>query len=148
MLDRSSRRPGLFLTHSELRWKQSWKAWSRKECWYSEWATPVVIVPKKDGTTRLCGNYKVTVYPVLEVDQYPLPKPEDLFASLSGGSFETGSDRCLQLEGVGRAIADIGNPQHPPWSLPLLKAAVRDYLCTSSLREDHGRHTLKYESCY
>ena len=34
---------------------------------------------------RICGDYKVMVNQALEVDQYPLPNPEDLFATLAGG---------------------------------------------------------------
>ena len=52
---------------------------------HSDWATPIVAVPKKDGKLRLCSDYKVTINPVMEVDQYPQPKSDDLFATLSGG---------------------------------------------------------------
>ena len=52
---------------------------------HSQWAAPVVPVPKGDGRIRLCGDYKVTINPALEVDKYPLPKPDDLFATLAGG---------------------------------------------------------------
>ena len=51
----------------------------------SDWAAPVVPVPKGDGRIRVCGDYKVTCNPCLEPDQYPLPNPNDLFASLAGG---------------------------------------------------------------
>ncbi|XP_041962465.1 uncharacterized protein K02A2.6-like [Alosa sapidissima] len=52
---------------------------------HSDWATPVVPVSKKDGTVRLCGDFKVTLNPALCVDKYPIPRIEDLFASLAGG---------------------------------------------------------------
>ena len=50
---------------------------------YSEWAAPIVTVPKKDGKLRICGDYKVTINPVLDVDKHPLPRPDEMFASLS-----------------------------------------------------------------
>ena len=52
---------------------------------HSDWAAPIVTVPKKDGEVRICGDYKVTVNPVVDVDTYLLLCPEDLFATLAGG---------------------------------------------------------------
>ncbi|XP_037279677.1 uncharacterized protein LOC119172626 [Rhipicephalus microplus] len=52
---------------------------------YSEWATPVVPVLKRDGTVRICGDFKVTLNPVCEMESYPLPVVDDIFATLRGG---------------------------------------------------------------
>lgn len=51
----------------------------------SEWAAPIVPVPKPDNKVRVCGDYKVTINPYLDINQYPLPKAEELFAALNGG---------------------------------------------------------------
>ena len=56
-----------------------------KKVSHSSWAAPIVPVPKKDGKVRICGDYKVTVNPHLDVDQHPLPRPEELFATLANG---------------------------------------------------------------
>ena len=54
---------------------------------FSEWAAPIVVVPKKDGRVRICGDYKVTINPVLDIEQYPLLRADDLFATLAGGKY-------------------------------------------------------------
>lgn len=51
----------------------------------SDWATPIVPVMKKDGTIRICGDFKITLNKCLEVDRFPLPRVEDLLAKLHGG---------------------------------------------------------------
>ena len=52
---------------------------------FSDWAAPIVPVVKPDGTVRICGDYKLTVNQAAKTDTYPLPRIEELFASLSGG---------------------------------------------------------------
>lgn len=68
---------------------------------FSEWAAPIVPVVKSSGAIRLCGDFKVTVNPNVKVDTYPIPRVEDLFASLRGGkSFTTLdlSEAYLQMQ--------------------------------------------------
>ena len=67
----------------------------------SEWATPTVPVRKPNGSVRLCRDYKVTINPYLNVNQYPLPRPEELFATLNNGQHFTKldlSEAYLQIE--------------------------------------------------
>ena len=52
---------------------------------FSEWAAPIVPVMKTNGDVRICGDYKCTVNQVSKLDNYPIPKTEDLLATLGGG---------------------------------------------------------------
>ena len=56
-----------------------------KKVMHSKWAAPIVPVPKRDGKVRICGDYKVTINQAIDVDQYPLPRPTDLFATMAKG---------------------------------------------------------------
>ena len=52
---------------------------------YSPWASGVVSVAKRDTKdVRLCGDYKVTINPVIR-EKFPLPRVEDIFAKMAGG---------------------------------------------------------------
>ena len=53
---------------------------------FSDWAAPIVAIRKSDKqSVRICGDYKMSVNPVSKLDRYPIPRVEDLFATLSGG---------------------------------------------------------------
>ena len=50
---------------------------------FSEWAAPIVPVLQADKSVRICGDFKVTVNPVSKLNRYPIPKIEDLLATLA-----------------------------------------------------------------
>ncbi|KAK1665150.1 hypothetical protein QYE76_053309 [Lolium multiflorum] len=51
----------------------------------SPWRSPVLFVDKKDGTIRLCTDYR-KLNDVTIKNKYPLPKIEDLFDQLTGAT--------------------------------------------------------------
>ena len=51
----------------------------------SDWASPVLIVPKPNGKIRICGDYKRTVNSVIENEEFPIPTPVDLLSKMEGG---------------------------------------------------------------
>ena len=53
---------------------------------FSEWATPIVPIVKEDGTIRICGDYKQTINQAAKLDNYPIPRMEDLYATLGEGT--------------------------------------------------------------
>ena len=49
----------------------------------SPWGAPVIFVEKKDGTQRMCADYR-SLNEVTIKNKYPLPRIEDLFDQLRG----------------------------------------------------------------
>ena len=59
---------------------------------HTAWASAIVLVPKKDGTKRLCIDYR-PLNAIVPRSSFPLPKISDIFAVLKGKRFFT----CLDL---------------------------------------------------
>ncbi|KAF2896114.1 hypothetical protein ILUMI_10062 [Ignelater luminosus] len=66
----------------------------------SEWSSQIVPVMRSNGTVRLCGNY-IKINKQLEDVFYPLPRIDDIYASLAGNTKFSKidlSDAYLQFE--------------------------------------------------
>jgi len=58
---------------------------------HSAWASPVVIVPKKNGKARFCVDYR-RLYNITKKDAYPLPRMRDCLDSLVDAQVFTSLD--------------------------------------------------------
>ena len=80
---------------------------------FSEWASPIVIVPRSDGRLFICGDYKRTVNACLDNDTFPQPTPEELFSKTHVGKKFSKTDVTSVLTNAVRgAVAKIFNNQH------------------------------------
>jgi hypothetical protein len=52
----------------------------------SPWASPIVLVAKKDGSTRFCVDYR-KLNNITKKDAYPLPRIDDSLDSLAGAKW-------------------------------------------------------------
>ena len=57
----------------------------------SEWSAPIVLVPKKDGSLRICVDYR-RLNSISEADAYPMAPINDLIDRLGKAKYITTLD--------------------------------------------------------
>uniref|UniRef100_A0A914VGV8 Peptidase A2 domain-containing protein n=1 Tax=Plectus sambesii TaxID=2011161 RepID=A0A914VGV8_9BILA len=50
----------------------------------AEWVAPVVLASKQGGKICLCANFSTGLNDALDVNQYPLPHPDNLYQQING----------------------------------------------------------------
>jgi hypothetical protein len=105
---------------------------------HADWAVPVMVVKKPDGSARLCVDYSTGLNDALQLHQHPLPVPEDIFATLNGGHVFSQSTCHLALNRhrvIFQAIMDKMLA-----GLPFTTAYLDDIVVVSRSQDDHRRH--------
>ena len=93
-------------------------------------------------------EYAVTVNPQLNVPQYPIPLPEDVFVKLRGSNDSPSLIwRALSATSIGPWKPAIHHHQHPSGSLPLQKATFRYCPIPCNLSAYHGHHPSRPGTC-
>ena len=59
----------------------------------SPWSAPLLPVPKKDGTSRICIDYRA-LNKITKLNAYPLPRIDECYRNLAGAKYFT----CLDLK--------------------------------------------------
>ena len=116
---------------------------------FSEWAAPIVPVLKRDNTVRICGDYRLTINQESTPDAYPLPRVEDLFATLSGGESFTKLDlaNAYQQLHLEEDSKKIHYRQYYQGSLPVQSLTLWYFECSCCISTHYGKPVEKHSLC-
>ncbi|GJX96028.1 putative reverse transcriptase domain-containing protein [Tanacetum coccineum] len=121
----------------------------------SPWGAPVLFVKKKDGSLRMCIDYrelnKLTVK-----NRYPLPRIDDLFDQLQGSSIYSKIDLSLAVWFDQRTLCVDGPNERvgKPYLDKFVIVFIDDILIYSKNKQEHEEHLktilelLKKEELY
>ncbi|XP_037928846.1 uncharacterized protein K02A2.6-like [Teleopsis dalmanni] len=106
---------------------------------FSQWASPIVLAPKADGSIRICGDFKQAVNAQIDIEQYPLPIRESLFHKINCGQHFTKIDLKdaylqMELDDEAKTIMVVNSPlglfqyQRLPFGIASAPAIFQRYL--------------------
>ncbi|PIO74864.1 integrase core domain protein [Teladorsagia circumcincta] len=87
---------------------------------HSQWAAPIVVVRKANGSIRLCADFSTGLNDALQLHRHPLPTAEDVFTKLNGGTVFSQidfADAYLQVE---KGVPAYSANRLQRWRLTLL----------------------------
>ena len=92
----------------------------------------------------------MTINPFLEVEQYPLPKPDELFATLAGGKKFTKIDltNAYQQMALDEDSSTRGYHQHASWPLPVHPTPFWSGIRTGYLPKGYGYGAARVAKSY
>ncbi|GKE82590.1 putative reverse transcriptase domain-containing protein [Tanacetum coccineum] len=124
----------------------------------SPWGAPVLFVKKKDGSFRMCIDYR-ELNKLMVKNRYPLPKIDDLFDQLQGSSIYSKIDlrsgyHQLGLTNAPAVFMDLMNRVCKPYLDKFVIVFIDDILIYSKSKQEHAEHLklilelLKKEQLY
>lgn len=81
----------------------------------SEWSSPLVIVPKKDGSLRVCVDFR-KLNAQSRFDAYPMPRIDDLLERIGQARYITTLDLC---KGYWEVPLDLNSKPYTPFRAPV-----------------------------